>query len=93
PDMGADDDGAVSPLSYSLSVTTTATGLTSDGDAITVAKVGNDIVGSTTAGDIFRISVNAATGEVTLTQYAEIDHLPEDVDATNDNTNLGLAAG
>ncbi|MCC4119229.1 DUF5801 domain-containing protein, partial [Aromatoleum toluclasticum] len=47
PDMGADDDGAVSPLSYSLSVTTTATGLTSDGDAITVAKVGNDIVGST----------------------------------------------
>jgi len=92
-DMGADDDGTVPALSYSLSVTTSATGLTSDGQAITVALVGDDIVGSTVNGDIFSISVNAGTGEVTLTQYAEIDHLPEDVDGVNDNANLGLSAG
>ena len=91
--MGADDDGTVSSLSYSLSVTTAATGLTSDGLAITVAMDGNDVVGSTVNGAIFRVHVDAATGEVTLTQYAEIDHLPETVDATNDNSNIGLAAG
>ena len=30
---------------------------------------------------------------MTLKRSAEIDHLPEDVDATNDNTNIALAAG
>ncbi len=90
--MGADDDGTIPTLSYSLSVATAATALTSDGLAITVAKVGDDIIGSTTSGDIFKISVNG-TGTVTLTQYAEIDHLPEDVDGVNDNANLALAAG
>ncbi len=90
--MGADDDGTAPTLGYSLSVATAATGLTSDGLAISVAKVGDDIVGSTTTGDIFKISVDAS-GTVTLTQYAEIDHLPEDVDGVNDNANLALAAG
>src|SRR5690606_20480198 len=42
--------------------------------------------------DIFKISVSA-DGTVTLTQYAEIDHLPEDLDGVNDNANLALGAG
>ncbi|MBC8674485.1 hypothetical protein H2136_23840 [Aeromonas hydrophila] len=51
--------------------------LTSNGLAITLTKVGSDIVGSTSAGEVFRISV-ASNGTVTLTQSAELDHLPED---------------
>ena len=43
-------------------------------------------------GEIFRIAVDAA-GTVTLTQSQQIDHLPEDVDATNDNFHIDLAAG
>ncbi|WP_192182884.1 DUF5801 repeats-in-toxin domain-containing protein, partial [Mesorhizobium amorphae] len=52
-----------------------------------------DVVGSTVShGEIFRIAVDAA-GTVTLTQSQQIDHLPEDVDATNDNAHIDLAAG
>ena len=47
---------------------------------------------ATDASVVFSIAVDSA-GLVTLTQYAEIDHLPEDVDATNDNFNIGLATG
>ncbi|MDW7748016.1 DUF5801 repeats-in-toxin domain-containing protein [Halomonas sp.] len=101
-DEGADDDGTPAALSYSLSIGAglAATGLTSDGNDITLAMDGDDIVGQTTVDavvtDIFRISVDNTAdneGEVTLTQYAEIDHLPEDVDGVNDNANLGLADG
>ncbi|WP_299978465.1 retention module-containing protein, partial [Desulfobacula sp.] len=49
-DMGADDDGTAASLGYTLSVTTAATGLTSDGEDINVALVGNNIVGSTSTG-------------------------------------------
>jgi Ca2+-binding RTX toxin-like protein len=64
-----------------------------------LALDGNDIVGSTTNGAIFRISVSnvqGSAGNVTLTQYAEIDHVGEglDGDSTNNDVNLlGLAAG
>jgi len=99
--MGADDDGTAPALAYSLSIGAglADTGLTSDGLAITLAMDGNDIVGSTTNGAIFRISVSnvqGSAGEVTLTQYAEIDHVGEDLDgnsANNDVNLLGLAAG
>ncbi|WP_269933382.1 beta strand repeat-containing protein, partial [Aminobacter sp. HY435] len=51
------------------------------------------VVGSTVGGgEIFRISVDA-NGTVTLKQSAEIDHLPETADATNDNANIALASG
>ena len=92
PNYGADGPGTTVVSGYTLNVTNPVSGLTSNNLAITLAKVGNDVVGSTVAGDVFRISV-AANGTVTLTQYAEIDHLPEDVDATNDNFNIGLGAG
>ncbi len=89
--VGADGLGSAA-TSYKLSVTNADAGLTSDGKAITLAMVGNDVVGSTTDGEIFRISVDSA-GKVTLTQAREVDHLPEDIDANNDNAMLRLADG
>ncbi|UMQ36269.1 retention module-containing protein [Aeromonas hydrophila] len=92
PSYGADGPGTTTVSGYSLSVTDSNSGLTSNGLAITLTKVGNDIVGSTTAGEVFRISV-ASNGTVTLTQSAELDHLPEDVDNSNDNNLISLANG
>ncbi|MFQ2263929.1 DUF5801 repeats-in-toxin domain-containing protein, partial [Aeromonas dhakensis] len=92
PNYGADGAGTTTVSGYSLSVTDSNSGLTSNGLAITLTKVGNDIVGSTTDGEVFRISV-ASNGTVTLTQSAELDHLPEDVDNSNDNSLISLASG
>ncbi|WDA26072.1 retention module-containing protein [Aeromonas hydrophila] len=92
PSYGADGPGTTTVSGYSLSVTDSNSGLTSNGLAITLTKVGSDIVGSTTAGEVFRISV-ASNGTVTLTQSAELDHLPEDVDNSNDNNLISLASG
>ncbi|WP_193758628.1 DUF5801 repeats-in-toxin domain-containing protein [Aeromonas hydrophila] len=47
---GADGPGTTTVSGYSLSVTDSNSGLTSNGLAITLTKVGSDIVGSTTAG-------------------------------------------
>ncbi|WP_233422802.1 retention module-containing protein [Aeromonas dhakensis] len=92
PNYGAAGAGTTTVSGYSLSVTDSNSGLTSNGLAITLTKVGNDIVGSTTDGEVFRISV-ASNGTVTLTQSAELDHLPEDVDNSNDNNLISLANG
>ena len=93
PSYGADGAGTTVISGYTLTVADAASGLTSQGEAITLTKVGNDVVGSTVShGEIFRIAVDAA-GTVTLTQSQQIDHLPEDVDATNDNFHIDLAAG
>ncbi|WP_287146236.1 retention module-containing protein, partial [Aeromonas sp.] len=92
PSYGADGPGTTTVGSYSLSVTDSNSGLTSNGLAITLTKVGSDIVGATSAGEVFRISV-ASDGTVTLTQSAELDHLPEDVDTSNDNSLISLASG
>ena len=92
PVYGADGAGNTQLGGYTLSVDNAVSGLSSDGLAITLAKVGNDVVGSTANGEVFRISVNAS-GTVTLTQYAEIDHLPESLNTSNDNANIALADG
>ena len=93
PAYGADGPGTTTISGYTLSILNATSGLTSNGEAITLSMSGTDVVGSTAlGGEIFRISVDA-NGQVTLKQSAEIDHLPEDVDATNDNTNIALAAG
>ena len=95
-EVGADDDGSVSELSYALSVTDADSGLSCDGEAITLAMNNGVIEGSTSAGVIFTISVDATTGSVTLTQYAEIDHVGEGDDSNafnNSVNNLGLASG
>ena len=68
-------------------------GLSSHGQAITLAKdVNGDVVGGTGEGAVFRLSVDAG-GNVTLTQYAQIDHLPESLDSSNDNASVSLARG
>lgn len=103
--VGADEPGTQPTKVFSLSIgEMTHTGLTSEGNAITLAMDGNDIVGSTTVGTgedaittpIFRISVDEATGIVTLTQYAQLDHIGEgaDGDASNNSARfLGLPEG
>ncbi|WP_192385141.1 DUF5801 repeats-in-toxin domain-containing protein [Mesorhizobium silamurunense] len=93
PSYGADGAGSTVISNYTLNVTNSASGLTSQGEAITLTKVGNDIVGSTAShGEIFRISVDA-TGTVTLTQSQQIDHLPESLDTTNNNAHIDLGNG
>ncbi|MGY6566031.1 MAG: retention module-containing protein [Halomonadaceae bacterium] len=73
--FGADGEGSVS---YSLSVEGDgSTGLTTtDGDhAITLVEENGTIIGRDADGrTAFTISVNAATGEVTLTQHLALSH-------------------
>ena len=57
-----------------------------------LAMDGADVVGGTGEGAVFRLSVDAG-GNVTLTQYAQIDHLPESLDSSNDNASVSLASG
>jgi len=76
--FGADgpaDAGAVT-WTYSLVLGPAAatSALTSNGVPVTLALVSGEIVGSAAGTPIFSIAVNAATGVVTLTQFAEIDH-------------------
>ena len=84
-DIGADDLEAGAPVSvmssdnYVLGVTNSASGLTHEGEAITLSLNGaGDVVGTTaTHGDVFTISVvntGVGAGDVTLTQIQEIDH-------------------
>ena len=104
PVYGADGPGTTVISGYALNLVGASgadSGLDNNGVQINLYNVGGVIVGSTalvapaTATDasvVFSIAVDSA-GLVTLTQYAEIDHQPEDVDATNDNFNIGLATG
>ena len=87
PVYGADGAGSTVIGSYTLTVNNASSGLLSNGLAITLAKVGNDVVGSTSAGEVFRISV-AADGNVTLTQTAEVDHV-----GTGNDLQIALATG
>ena len=89
-DMGADDGGTAAVKSYALSVNEADSGLTSDGEAITLEMNGLVLEGSTSNGVvIFTVAVDVSTGEVTLTQNAEIDHNT----LNNSVSNLGLATG
>lgn len=75
--FGADgSNGAATSWAYALALGTGAgsTGLTSNTVAITLALVAGEIVGSAGGSQVFSIAVNAATGVVTLKQFAEIDH-------------------
>ena len=70
---GADGDGGT-VWNYALAVTDPNTGLSSNGDPITVALSGNTITAQADGNTVFTIAVDAATGVVTLTQNAVIDH-------------------
>ena len=92
------DQPATQSVGYTLAIGIgkEATGLTSHGQAVTLVMEGGDIVGRAPDGEgavyVFRISVDA-DGDVTLTQYAQLDHLPESPDTSNDNALVRLAEG
>ena len=98
---GADGAGTTS-FTYALSLTGgPASGLASNGAAINLFLIGGQIVGSTAANagavlpgnTIFTIAVNGS-GQVTLTQLAEIDHVPNgDTSAPYDDQFAVLANG
>jgi len=99
---GADGPGTTS-TTYALSLSVaegTASGLSSDGNAIYLYENGGVITGSTSATEagvdagntIFTLAVDSA-GVVTQTQYAEIDHgLPGDT-SNYDSQVVSLANG
>lgn len=86
---GADGAATTPVLSYALSTTGGASGLTSHGAAINLYLIGGVVIGSTAASaaevsaenSIFAVSV-APDGTVTLTQYAQIDHVGTDPSPT-----------
>lgn len=93
-DPGSDGERSFE-LTYSLGYNESVeTGLSSAGQSIALAYDDDgDVLGMANDQLIFRISVNSQTGFVTLTQYAQIDHLGEgdDGNAFNDSVNkLGL---
>ncbi|CTQ54442.1 hypothetical protein LP7551_02975 [Roseibium album] len=99
PDYGADGAAASNPVvlsAWALAITGgngTDSLLDSQGENITLSIVSGDVVGSTTSfGEIFRISVDGS-GNVTVTQSQQIDHLPESLDTSNDNANIALSDG
>ncbi|MBK7163112.1 MAG: tandem-95 repeat protein [Sphingomonadales bacterium] len=88
-------DGAATPsLAFTLNTVGGASGLTSHGTAINLFKIGNVIVGSTSAiapatataaSVVFSVAVSG-TGVVTLTQYSQIDHaLPGEANGPYDD--------
>ena len=88
-------DGAAAPsLAFVLNTAGGASGLASHGVAINLFKVGNVIVGSTSAtapasatdaSVVFSVAVSS-TGVVTLTQYSQIDHaLPGEANGPYDD--------
>ncbi|MER0511880.1 DUF5801 repeats-in-toxin domain-containing protein, partial [Aeromonas veronii] len=89
---GADGPGDTKVTGYNLTVSNAVSGLSSNGKPITLVLVEGDIVGRADGVDIFKISVSAG-GTVSVTQYAEVDHQPEDADGVDDNSNLSLGAG
>lgn len=74
---GADgSNGSAASWAYALELGSGSgsTGLTSNGVAITLALVAGEIVGSAGGSPVFAVSVNPATGVVTLKQFSEVDH-------------------
>ncbi|WP_072682306.1 DUF5801 repeats-in-toxin domain-containing protein, partial [Arcobacter sp. LA11] len=97
---GADDNtGETSKtIDYTLSVTSAVSGLTHEGLPIVLSVNASGVIEGNVAGilePIFTVSVDSS-GNITLTQNAEIDHVGElvDGDATNnDVNNIGLIQG
>jgi VCBS repeat-containing protein len=76
--FGADGPAGAGAVNWTYSLAlgsaVATAALTSNGVPVTLALVSGEIVGSAAGTPIFSIAVNAATGVVTLTQFAEIDH-------------------
>jgi VCBS repeat-containing protein len=72
------NDGAGTTVwNYGLSILNAASGLSSNGVPITLSPNAGVVEGRAGGAMVFSISVNATTGVVTLTQFAEIDHALE----------------
>ncbi|WP_192177306.1 DUF5801 repeats-in-toxin domain-containing protein [Mesorhizobium amorphae] len=100
--FGADGPAASASTVYALTVMNASSGLTlTDGSAINLQLVNGVVVGVVSGGTFngqaaFAISINAATGAVTVEQYLSLDH-PAEATAGNgfnsyDET-LALASG
>jgi|GEM_PF-2639586 len=96
---GADGAGSVA-WSFALSVTNPVSGLSSNGAAINLFLVGGVAVGSTaasadgiTSGNTIFTLATDASGIVTLTQHAEIDHAASGVTAPYDEQLAVLGNG
>lgn len=80
---------------YALASTNAASGLidSQTDEAVTFAKVGNDIVGSSaTGGEVLRVSINASTGLVTAVLSRAVNHA-DGTDPDEADTPATLAAG
>jgi VCBS repeat-containing protein len=95
PTYGADGAAASNPLSYALSVTNAASGLTvTDGSAINLVNVGGVIVGQVSGGTFngqaaFAIAIDPATGIARVEQYLSLNH----PNAANPDDSIQLLAG
>ncbi|MBY6129776.1 hypothetical protein KUW15_13725, partial [Qipengyuania aquimaris] len=72
-DYGADGPGTVA-WDFSLIIDNATSGLTRDGVPIELTMSGNVVEGRANGVLVFTVAVDASSGEVTLTQYEEIDH-------------------
>ena len=91
-DYGADGAGTITVGSYALSLASgvsdgDASGLESSGNAVLLRENGDDIEGYYGTTVVFSLSVDAATGVVTLTQNEALDH---DDAGTGTGTDLSL---
>lgn len=94
PGYGADGAGSSTVSGYTLTVTSSDSGLTSGGLPITLTQLPNgDIAGSTSTGEVFRLSIDGA-GNLTLTQSVQVDHTGtgNDVQIALANDKIALTA-
>lgn len=96
-DYGEDGAPAAATLNWQYALLLGAgapgTGLFSDGVPVTLALVGGEIIGSAGAVQVFTVSVDAASGLVTLRQYAEIDHPLPGASSDYASQHVALPAG
>ncbi|WP_160727809.1 beta strand repeat-containing protein [Qipengyuania vulgaris] len=85
---GADGAGSIA-WDFSLAIDNAASGLTSDGVPVTLSLNGDVVEGRANGTLVFTVSVDDSTGEVTLTQFEEIDH---DLPGSDDNYDSQLEA-
>jgi Ca2+-binding RTX toxin-like protein len=89
PLYGSDGSGGTVISGFELAISGGGeldSGLNSNGLDIILSKDGDDVVGRTTAGEVFRISVDS-TGTVVLKQSAEVDH----IEGTSNDDLISLA--
>jgi len=94
--VAADNNIQPPSLAYSLSTLNAITKLTSDGEVVVLTQDNGVIEGSTLTTLVFSISVNALTGEVSLNQFAALDHPSEALGGSSFNNSsaaLGLSRG